>query len=142
MAEGLAPVKIGMTKAQAAKALGHSLEINSEASEDEASCSQAENPTNGKIGYMFHGFRVVRIDVEDKNVTTPEGATVGSSEARLKKLYGKRATFSPHPYLGDEGHYVTVTYSHTKMIFETDKGRVTSFRVGLPGPVDYIEGCA
>ena len=92
---------------------------------------------------MFQNYRIVRIDVERKGITTAEGAGVGTSEIQLKKIYGRKAVFSAHPYLDSEGHYVTVLFpaQNRKLIFETDHGKVTSFRVGLPEPVEYIEGC-
>jgi hypothetical protein len=138
---GADPVRIGMTRDQAETALGTKLKLNSEAGGDEAACSTAERG-DGKVEYMFHDYRVVRIDV-DAGFLTAEGAGVGTTEAQLRKIYGSRAVFSPHPYF-DDGHYVKLSFParNRKIIFEIEHGRVTSFRVGLPGPVDYIEGCA
>jgi hypothetical protein len=139
---GLAPVRIGMTMRQVERVLGKKLTINSLASEDEKECSQADRPGDSKASYMFHAYKVVRIDIGEKGIATPEGASVGTTESQLKEIYGPKATFSPHPYLDDRGHYVKVQAPGRELIFETEDGKVTSFRVGLPGAVELIEGCA
>ena len=142
-ANGLEPVRIGMSRAQVEKALGSKLDLNSDASDDEAACSEAMRPGSSHVSYMFKNYRVVRIDVDGKGIVTPEGAGVGTTESRLRQLY-PQAVFSVHPYLGNEGHYVVVKFSSKsrELLFETDHGMVTSFRAGLPNPVDYIEGCS
>ena len=139
---GLEPVRIGMSRIQAEKALGAKLDLDIDASGGEGACSQATRPGDRRITYMFENYRVVRIDVGGKGIVTPEGAGVGTTELRLKQIY-PRAIFSVHPYLGNEGHYVVVKFppKNRDLLFETDHGTVTSFRIGLPEPVAYIEGC-
>jgi hypothetical protein len=138
---GLAPVRIGMTLVQAERALGRKLDFDRKDS-DSASCFQAERPGDKNTMYMLQRYRVTRIDTWNDTITTPEHARVGDTEAALRKLYGNRATFSVHPYLGKDGHYVTAKFPGRKLIFETEKGRVTSWRVGYPAAAEYIEGCA
>ena len=59
------------------------------------------------------------------------------------ELYGSRLTQTPHPYSGPEGHYLSLSDRDDthRMIFETEGGRVTSFRAGRRPEVEYIEGC-
>ena len=131
-----------MTVGQAEKALGRKFVLNEDDFEDPASCSMAARPSGGGVVYMFRNDRVVRVESHGSSVTTAQGATIGTTESQLRKIYGSKAVFTPHPYDNDAGHYVTIAYPRTRMIFETLQGKVTSFRVGLPGPVDYIEGCS
>ena len=138
---GLFPVRIGMTLAQAEHALGKKLQFDRKDS-DSASCFMAPRPGDNKTWYMLEGYRVTRIDTENSAIATPDGARVGDTEARLKKLYNKRAAFSVHPYLEQYGHYVTIKYPGRKLIFETESGKVTSWRIGFPTAAEYIEGCS
>jgi hypothetical protein len=131
-----------MSQSEAEKALGVKLDLDTDASGGEGACSQAMRPGGDSVSYMFENYHVVRIDVDGEGILTPEGAGVGTTETRLKQLY-PHAVFSVHPYLGNEGHYVVVNFPSKKreLLFETGHGAVTSFRVGLPEPVGYIEGC-
>ncbi len=69
--------------------------------------------------------KIARVDVENKFTTTTEGAHVGDSEARIKRLYPGGLRVTPHAYI--EGHYLTVTSPDGKRgyVFETDGRRVT-----------------
>ena len=137
---GLAPVRIGMTLEQAERALGKKLDFHRE-DPDSANCFQAARPGDENTLYMLQRYRVTRIDTYNDRVATLEGARVGDTEAMLRKLYGNRAAFSTHPYLGKDGHYVTVKYPGRKLIFETADGKVSSWRIGVPDAAEYIEGC-
>jgi hypothetical protein len=139
--DGLPPVRIGMTLVQAEHALGKKLDFDRKDINSKY-CLQAQRPGDKKTWYMLENFHVVRIDTENSAIATSDGARVGDTEASLKKRYGKRAIFSAHPYLGEDGHYVTVLYPGRKLVFETEKGKVTSWRIGLPAPASYMEGCA
>jgi hypothetical protein len=141
-AEGLGPVKIGMSRAEVEKALGAKLKLQGADSPRE--CATADHP-NGKAWMMFHEYRLVRIDIEKPGITAPEGGGVGTAETTLRKLYGKRAEFGMHPY-GDEpnDHYVTVALpaKDRLLIFETRGRRVESFRIGTRDAAPLIEGCS
>jgi hypothetical protein len=97
------------------------------------------------MSFMVSGDTVLRVDVDATGVTTAEGLGVGSTEAALLERYGGRARVEPHPYGGQEEHYVVVsTPGDTlhRMTFETNGKTVLSFRVGRGSAVDLIEGCS
>jgi hypothetical protein len=137
---GLPPVEIGMTLAQVEQALGKKLHFDRK-DPAAANCFQATRPRDDKTLYMLERHRVTRIDTRNSSIAGPEGARVGDSEAGLKKRFGTRAVFAPHRYVPD-GHYVTVDYPQRKLVFETENGRVTSWRIGLPDSASYVEGCS
>ena len=94
---------------------------------------------------MVNENRIARIDVDSVGVSTREGATIGNTEAQILALYPGRVVVSPHAYT--EGHYLTVRAvnpadSLYRLVFETDKGKVTTFRVGIMPAVEYVEGCS
>jgi len=139
-AEGLGPVKIGMNRKQVEKALGAKLKLQME----DPSCATADAP-GGKAWFMFFNYRLVRIDVEKPGIATIEGAHVGMTERALKKLYGKQAKVSTHPYGAEPNdHYVEVRppTRDRLLIFETKERRVESFRIGTKDAAPLIEGCS
>ena len=137
--DGLDPVKIGMTRKDAEKALGKKLKV-----EGDANCAMAARPDK-KAFYMFVIGRIVRIDVKAKGagIAWDQGLGISSDEAALKKAFGSRAQFFPNRYV-EGGHDVEVSFpaKDRLLLFETDHGKVTSFRVGLPKYVQWVEGCS
>lgn len=140
-ARGLGPLVAGMTLEEARAALGSEL-----AQPSDSHCSYIA-PEAGPAGvrFMVVDGRVVRVEVHDSTVTTTAGARVGDSEARVKSLYEGRLEVAPHKYT--EGHYLIVTPtppadSQFRLVFETDSGRVTTFRAGLLPMVEWVEGCS
>lgn len=139
--QGLGPLRIGMTVDQA-RAVFPVIELRGGGSG--GGCTYAIIPglPNG-VSVMVENGLVVRLDVDSNGVATREGARVGDSEARVRALYGARLTISPHKYT--DGHYLTVRSagdSLHRIVFETDKGKVTTYRVGLIPPVEYVERCS
>jgi hypothetical protein len=96
--------------------------------------------------FMIEGDRFVRIDVRREDVTAPGGGKVGMTRAQLAALYpGLKAT--PHKYA--DGHYLRITDpagGKTALVFEVeepgDDAKATTWRIGLPPQVDYVEGCS
>jgi len=140
--DGFGPVKIGMTMSQAAKALG--VPVTRGAGYEGDGCYYA-SPEGGHGGvlFMMSGPRVVRIDVRSSRYATDRGARVGDSEARIKRLYKGEYKVSRHKYF-EAGRYIEVEAKDGRylLIFETDGRRVTTFRVGRPEQVGYVEGCS
>ena len=137
------PVRIGMTLARAARALGERLHYV----DVEEGCGHVR-PRTAPPGtsFMVVNGRIARVDVDSGDVATLSGAHIGSTEAEVQHLYPGQIRVEPHPYTGPEGHYLVFLPRDTVdstfgMIFETDGRRVTSYRAGLREPVQYIEGC-
>ena len=140
--DGFGPVKVGMTLAQASKALGRRVTRGAGYEGDGCYYASPESGYEG-VAFMMSGPRVVRIDVRSNRYATDRGARVGDSEARIKRLYRGEYKVSRHKYV-DEGRYIEVEAKGGRylMIFETDGKRVTTYRVGRPEQVGYVEGCS
>ncbi|MCE7999496.1 MAG: hypothetical protein HEP70_11610 [Rhodobiaceae bacterium] len=71
----------------------------------------------------------------------PNGIGLGSPVGDIKAAWGDKVTTEPNKY-GVGTDYI-VTLSDTKgLVFETDEGAVTAFRVGRPPEVHWVEGCS
>jgi hypothetical protein len=146
--DGIGPLRVGMTAAQAEASLGHFrvIPFNPGAPADSMACGYAASdrlPAGVKL--MMEGARVVRVDVVSGGVTTPEGARIGDTEARIQQLYPGRVTVGPHKYT--DGHYLTVRPAEASdtthlIVFETDGQTVLRFRGGQKPQVEYVESCA
>jgi hypothetical protein len=130
-----------MTLEEARAALG------SELTEPADSQCAYVTPEDGSaaLRIMVVDGRVARVEVHDRTVATATGARVGDSEARVESLYAGRVKVTPHKYT--DGHYLTVmpatpADSQFRLVFETDSGRVTTFRAGLLPMVGWVEGCS
>lgn len=97
-----------------------------------------------ELGFMVEGDRFVRYDVGTSKQAAPGGGKVGMNAQQLEALYGSLDAV-PHKYV-EGGRYLSPPASGTtpaRLVFETDAtGLVTSWRVGLPPQVDYVEGCS
>jgi hypothetical protein len=88
--------------------------------------------------------KVVRIELRGKStLRTFSGAHIGTSEAELKQLYGKRLDIQPHKY-DVNGHVIVLKSSDGDfgMRFETSRGRVTAIQAGPWEHLNYVEGCS
>jgi len=134
-------MKVGMTIAQASKALGTSLVR--EGDETEGCFYVVPKGVPKGIAFMVTNRQITRIDIDSKQFATEQGARVGDSEQRVKSLYKGQIKITQHPY-DDNGHYLIVNIKGTRfqIIFETDGKRVTSYRTGKLPEVGYIEGCS
>ncbi len=139
--DGFGPVKVGMTLPQASQALG--VRVTADAGHD-GGCYYA-SPEGGfkGVAFMMSGPRIVRIDVRSSRYATDRGARVGDSEARIKRLYRGEYKVSRHKYF-EAGRYIEVGAEGGRylLLFETDGRRVTTYRVGRPEQVGYVEGCS
>jgi hypothetical protein len=142
---GLGPVLVGMTVAQAEKAAGRKF-TTGESSEG-SSCTYSRPAGLPGVSFMVIDGVIARTDVDKASqVTTFRGAKVGDSEARIKALYGSQITVEPHEYVRN-GHYLVFTPRDKadrafRVIFETDGKKVTRFRSGRLPEVSYVEGCS
>jgi len=98
-----------------------------------------------ELGFMIEDGRFVRYDVGTDAQDAPGGALVGMDGRALNAIYSNTLQAAPHKYLpGGQ----TLTFDggagvDSKLVLETDAaGKVTSWRIGLPPQVDYVEGCS
>lgn len=95
------------------------------------------------LAVMLEGGKIARFEVRNGGIQTAEGAGIGTTEARIKSLYGSRVASTPHKYV-QGGHYLTVTPaagSPNRIVFETDGARVTEYRSGKTPEVEQVERC-
>lgn len=138
---GIGPVRVGMTVAEAAAALGAAT-----AQADTQDCAYvglAGLPAG--VSLMTEQGRIVRVDADDSSrVATARGAKVGWTEAQVLAAY-PGARVEPHKY--EDGHYVIAipgapADTTHRIVFETAGGTVTRFRGGQTPQVEYVEGCS
>jgi hypothetical protein len=99
------------------------------------------------LGFMFFYEQLVRIDVDKPGIPTASGIQVGDPEEKVLRAYPGQIKVEPHPYVNDTGHYLVfkpkdASDQNYGMIFETDEGKVSSYRVGKKDAVALIEGCS
>jgi hypothetical protein len=147
----LGKVSVGMTVAQAEAALGAPLAVETMDDEPDA-CGYARRADGGDSGvsYMLGGGAINRIDVDGTDpshpppdVITERGIGIGATEDEVQQAYPDAAV-APHPYTeGPGSHYFTVIApdSDEGLVFETYDGKVNTFRGGLKGAIEFIEGC-
>ncbi|BAZ30935.1 hypothetical protein NIES4074_34020 [Cylindrospermum sp. NIES-4074] len=141
---GIGPVQVGMTVPQAAKAAG----IRLVGDKPNNNCYYVKPQGEPKdIGFMVTQGRISRVDVWKNNkITTPKGAKIGDSEARIKSLYPGQIKVTLHKYV-QGGHYLTFipkdrAEKNYRVLFETDGKRVTQFKSGKLPEVEFVEGCS
>jgi hypothetical protein len=134
------PLRVGMSEAEARRALG--MPASTSASSDE--CRYLDTKGKSRVYVMLVRDSVARLDVRDSTIATGAGAHVGDPEARVLELYRGRVATEPHKYVSG-GHYLVVnapTDTAMRLVFETDGKRVTSYRVGRMPEVMWVEGCS
>jgi hypothetical protein len=146
-ADGMGPMRVGMTPAEARLALGHFKRIPDPAAPaDTMACGYAWSARFSEgVKMMLEGGRVVRVEVDSGAVATAEGARIGDTEARIQQLYPGRVTVQPHKYT--DGHNLVVRPAEASdtthlLIFETDGRAVLRYRGGQKPQVEYVEGCS
>jgi hypothetical protein len=111
-------------------------------------CAYLESKAIPKgLGLMFSKGLVVRIDVFEKGIRTASGVEIGDREDKIKRLYRGRITVEPHHYSPETGHYLNYNPLDPAerdygIVFETENGVVTSFRVGTQAAIALVEGCS
>ena len=141
--DGIGPVRIGMTVAEAELALQRRL-VSEWPEEPDNSCAYySARPAIEGLAFMVVGGRVVRYDVHDLTVRTKSGVAVGDPVARVRGIYGRRLEVMPHFYSGPDESYLTLWSKDRKTAirFETREGKVGTFYAGYAEQVQYVEGC-
>lgn len=142
---GWGPVRIGMTRTQAEKAL--KIQLEGEAFDNEGSCIELYSSDAKLAGlyFMFLDGRLSRVSAGDKSaIKTPRGMGVGSTADEVRAAYGEKLHAEPHHYLDLPAEYLTYWLKPEKsgVRFETDAQRkVETIHAGNDS-IQYIEGCA
>jgi hypothetical protein len=142
--DGCGPIRIGMTVPQAEKAAGFKLPMDEQQAGEAESCYFAENEDKlPGVELMIEEGKISRIDVFGRTDKAPGGGRIGMTEARIKQLYPRIAIEDSHY---TDGHELIQRSPDGRfhLLFETDESAakvVVGFRVGLPEPVGYVEGC-
>jgi hypothetical protein len=144
------PIKIGMPLIEVRRVLRDPQAFLSgndpEVPLDECAYLESKQLPKG-LGLMFRKGIVVRIDIFEKGIRTASGAEVGDREDKIKRLYPGRITVEPHHYDPENGHYLNYTPIDPAerdygIVFETENGVVTTFRVGTQAAIALVEGCS
>ena len=138
---GIGPLRIGLPLAELRSRFAATPEYELD---PESDCSYWQSPAFPGLAMMVVDGRLVRIDVDEPEYRTRSGARVGMSEREIRAMYGAQMRVEPHPYTDPLGKYLVYEARDEPygMIFETDNGRAISYRVGLIGAVELIEGCS
>jgi hypothetical protein len=94
---------------------------------------------------MIEGDKLVRYDVNNDAQVAPGGGKRGMDIDQIRKLYAGRIREQPDKYVpGAVDLRVSADDdSGSALVFQADAaGKVTSWRVGQPPAIDYVEGCS
>ena len=139
--DGVGPLRIGMTKAEAHAALG--MAIDWPDVPDESCAYGSVRGMNDAVSFLIADGRIGRVDVKSPRIPTRAGARIGDTEAHVRQLYGAAVLTEPHKY--QAGHYLIVPApgdTTRRLIFETNVDTVTTYRAGIRPIVDWVEGCS
>ena len=102
----------------------------------------------GELLLMLIDGELARIDVDGrgadgpvKGPTLPNGLGVGSPVADIEAAYGDRLTSQPNKYGVGTDYRADLTRARG-VVFETEEGVVTAYRVGRTEEVSWVEGCS
>lgn len=143
--DGYGDLRLGMTAEEAKQAWGG--ELRGVPAEDGGCYYLAPKWVRAPsdFAFMIEGGKFVRYDVGTGKEVAPGGGKVGMGIDEIRRLYAGRIEETPHKYV-EGGRYLKVGDAGGgtgKLVFATDAaGKVTSWRIGVPPQVDYVEGCA
>lgn len=142
---GGGPLRIGMTVAEASRALG--APVPDTTAQDRACAYYALTGLPAGVELMWVEGRLARLEVDSGATATLAGARVGDSETRIDSLYASRVMVQPHKYVPNAKYLVIGALGAADpprhIVFETDSARrVTRYRAGREPEVQWVEGCA
>lgn len=138
------PLRVGMSEAEARRALGMPASSSASSSASSGECRYLDTKGKSRVYVMLIRDTVARLDVRDSTLATEAGARIGDPEARVLELYRGRVATQPHKYVSGGRYLVVSSPADTaqRLVFETDGKRVTSYRVGRMPEVMWVEGCS
>jgi hypothetical protein len=128
--DGIGPVRVGMTLAQASRVMGKPLRVDPDSSPHPELCGFADPPGVSVSFMVIDGRHIERVDVHEGGILTVSGVGIGASEAEVMRVYGPGLKVQPHPY-DETGRYLVYESPEPSqrgllLIFETDGAKVTS----------------
>ena len=149
--DGIGPVRVGMTLAEASAAGGVPLRLFDQPPGPECRYAGPERGSalGDELGFMVYEGRIVRIDVGvmgPDRIRTVSGIGKGATEAEVLRTYPGRIRTEAHPYVQGGKWLIYMpadaSYRHLTMVFEVVEGRVMTFRSGYLEPTLWTEGCS
>ena len=157
--DGIGPIKVGMTVAEAEAAAGIELVGYGDSILD--ACAYIR-PEVGfpELDFMVFEDRIARVDIrnsvsqivdgqptdvnvgEQSQLSTVNGIGLGDSEAQVKATY-PAIEITEHKYIPG-GHYLAVNaseQSNRSLVFETDGDQVIYIRIGRLPEAHWVERC-
>jgi hypothetical protein len=154
-AEGYGPLRIGMTLAEVAAAMGPDSDPAAVGGPEPERCDQFR-PARAPEGLlvMIEEGRLTRISLYDgAQVATDKGLRVGAARAEVRAAYGAELRSEPHEYESPEGEYLTLWTKGAPppgsaagpnargIRYEVaGDGRVATIHAGGPS-IQLVEGC-
>lgn len=142
-ADGLCGVRFGMSAEEAKAAHERGLHDMGDSAVGEEQACYYLGPQRGNydVGYMVVDGSVQRVDIRAPGVATAQGVEVGMPATAVEGLY-QEIERQPNKYT-DRDNLIIQLQGDAKLIMETDEaGNISTYRVGLPPAVDYVEGCS
>lgn len=142
MFQGIGPVRVGASLAEASLAAGEQfVEASAEPSGSDG-CYHVRFKSSPSVLFMIEQGRITRVETADPQVRTHSGVRVGDSEARVRSVYGGRLEVTGHKY-DESGHYMIVRSADKRhaLVMETDGKTVVYVRAGIEPSAEYVEGC-
>jgi hypothetical protein len=143
---GFGPAHFGTDEEHVRMAWGYPLASGQPA--EESTCyflGMDPPPQDGRgIRFMIEDGKFVRYDVDVPLQVAPGDIVVGDDIAVVRKAYAGRIEDQPQKYVSN-ARTLSVRApdgGNAKLVFEiSPAGKVTSWRIGVPPQVDYVEGC-
>jgi len=93
-----------------------------------------------KLSLIVEDGVLSRIYFFKPDYATQSGIKVGDPEKKVRTAYGKALKIERHAY--NEGFYLfKLNKQGVGLLFETDRGIISSISIGRRPTIGYIEGC-